>query len=69
MADPTDPHRPIDPVDTSRSSAGLASDVLRHGSNLVQQEIRLARAEMSEKAAQLKSAIGELIAGAVLLAV
>uniref|UniRef100_UPI00262CDCD8 phage holin family protein n=1 Tax=uncultured Jannaschia sp. TaxID=293347 RepID=UPI00262CDCD8 len=36
---------------------------------LAQREIQLVKAEMSEKAAQLKAAIGELIAGAVLLAV
>lgn len=69
MANSTDPNRPADPAGGSRSPAGLASDVLRHGSNLVRQEIELARAEMSEKAAQLKAAIGELIAGTVLVMV
>ena len=69
MANPTDPNRPADPAGASRSPAGLASDVLRHGSNLVQHEIELARAEMSEKATQLKAAIGELIAGTVLVMV
>ena len=72
MANPSDPKYPADPADPAgvpRSPVGLASDVLRHGSNLVQQEIKLARAEMSEKAAQLKTAIGELIAGTVLVMV
>ena len=69
MANPSDPNYPADLAGASRSSGGLVSDVLRHSSNLVQQEIRLARAEMSEKAAQLKTAIGELIAGTVLVMV
>ncbi|WP_299656963.1 phage holin family protein [uncultured Jannaschia sp.] len=69
MAHPTDPNRPADPARPSRSAGGLASDVMRHGSNLVQQEIELVKVEMSEKAGQLKAAIGELIAGTVLLMV
>ncbi len=69
MTHPDDPDRLADPVRASRSAGGLAGDVVRHASNLAQREIQLVKAEMSEKAAQLKAAIGELIAGAVLLAV
>ncbi|WP_299651835.1 phage holin family protein [uncultured Jannaschia sp.] len=69
MTSPTDPNHPANSARASRSAGGLASDVVRHGSNLVQQEIQLAKAEMSEKASQLKAAIGELIAGTVLLMV
>ncbi|WP_299823442.1 phage holin family protein, partial [uncultured Jannaschia sp.] len=69
MTHSDDPDRPADPAHASRSAGGLAGDVVRHASNLAQREIQLVKAEMSEKAAQLKSAIGELIAGAVLLAV
>lgn len=50
-----------------KSPASLAGDVVRQGSNLIEQEVRLAKAELSEKMTSLKIAIGEIISGAVLL--
>lgn len=47
----------------------MARDALRHGSSLVQKEIELARSEMAEKMVQVKLAIGEIIAGTVMLIV
>ena len=49
MADPHDPTRTA-PQDDPRSMSALASDVLRQSSTLVQKEVQLARAELSEKA-------------------
>lgn len=69
MASPTDTTPPHDPATDGRSPATLASDVIRQSSSLIQQEVQLAKAEMSEKLNQLKAAIGEIIAGTVLVMV
>lgn len=69
MATPPTPKQPTDAAAPSRSATTLASDVIRQGSNLVQQEVELAKAEMAQKASQLKTAIGEILAGAILVAV
>jgi hypothetical protein len=74
MTSPSDPTRPAAPAPTDapverRSPAQLASDVIAQASNLVQKEIRLARTELSEGMTRIKTAIGEIVAGAVLLMV
>ena len=56
---------PADPNAKARSTITLASDVLRQGSNLIRQEVQLAKAEASEKLAQLKAAIAEIIGGTI----
>jgi len=47
----------------------LASDVLRQSSTLVSQEVQLAKAEVAEGMTRLKAALGEIVAGAILIAV
>jgi hypothetical protein len=74
MTSPSDPHRPADPAAADpaqerRSPTRLASDVIQQGSTLIQKEIRLARAEVSEGMSRLKAAIGEIVAGTVLVMV
>ncbi len=69
MANPTDPARPVPPAAPSRSPAAAAGDVIRHGTNLIQEEVQLAKAEMAEKLSQLKTAVGEIVGGAVMLMV
>ena len=61
----SDPIRPA----PHRSPATLAGDAIKQGSNLIQKEVELAKAEMSEKLGQLKLAIGEIIGGTVMLIV
>ena len=68
MAGPHDPTRTA-PPDDPRSMSALASDVLRQSSTLVQKEVQLARAELSDKASQVASALGRIVAGAILLGV
>jgi branched-subunit amino acid transport protein len=70
MTSPTDPHRAAadDPA-ASRSAATLVSDVLQQSANLVRQEMQLAKTEVSEGLTRLKTALGEIIAGVVLVMV
>jgi hypothetical protein len=59
-----------DPTPTPvKSSAALVGDVVRQGSDLIHKEVELARAELSQKMKMLKIAVGELIAGTVLVVV
>jgi len=74
MTSPTDPPRPAgsttgDPALDDRSPMTLASDVLRQSSTLVSQEVQLAKAEVAEGMTRLKAALGEIVAGAILIAV
>lgn len=68
MAQPTDPEHPTDPA-VRRSPTTLIGDAMKQGSTLVQQEVQLAKAELSQKMSQMKAALGEIIAGTVLLMV
>ena len=59
-----------DPTPTpAKSPAALAGDVVRQGSDLIHKEVELARAELSQKMTMIKVAVGELIAGTVMLVV
>lgn len=69
MTSPTDPPRQANPKPKGRSPVTLLSDVIRQSSNLIRQEARLAKAEVSEKMTRLKAAIGEIIAGTAFLIV
>jgi hypothetical protein len=70
MTSPTAPPRATatDP-ETSRSPTSLVSDVLQQSANLVSHEVQLAKTEVSEGLTRLKVALGEIIAGTVLVMV
>ena len=55
------------PESDSRSLPGLLSDLAQQGSALIQTELRLLRAEVSEKIAQAGAASLEVLAGALCL--
>jgi hypothetical protein len=51
--------------DESRSTLDLVRDLLKEGQTLLQKELALARAEVSEKVSQVQSGVMELGAGAI----
>ncbi len=53
----------------SRSMGELFTDLLNEVSTLFRKEVQLARAEMSDKVGQLGTAVGEIVGGAIMLAV
>lgn len=61
--------QPTDIPPGRKSPAALAGDVLRHGSSLIEQEVQLAKAEVGEKLNRLKAAVGEILAGTVMIVV